>query len=59
MKRFLIEFKEISYGVVEVFAENEEEARDIAECEGDRFVNKSYMELGAVQETEDVDDYKE
>lgn len=59
MKRFLIEFKEISYGVVEVFAENEEEARDIAECEGDRFVNKSYMELGAVQETEDIDDYKE
>lgn len=50
MKRFLIEFKEISYGVVEVFAENEDEARDIAECEGDRLVNKSYMELGDLQE---------
>lgn len=59
MKRFLIEFKEISYGVVEVFAENEDEARDIAECEGDRLVNKSYMELGNVQEEEDIDDYKE
>ena len=56
MKRFLIEFKEISYGVVEVFAENEEEARDIAECEGDRFVNKSYIELGAVQTEEDIDE---
>lgn len=56
MKRFLIEFKEISYGVVEVFAENEEEARDIAECEGDRFVNKSYMELGKVQTEEDIDE---
>jgi hypothetical protein len=59
MKRFLIEYKEISYGVVEVFAEDEDEARDIAECEGDRFVNKSYMELGDLQEEEDVDDYKE
>ena len=59
MKRFLIEFKEISYGVVEVFAEDEDEARDIAECEGDRLVNKSYMELSNVQEEEDIDDYKE
>lgn len=59
MKRFLIEFKEISYGVVEVFAEDEDEARDIAECEGDRLVNKSYMELGSVQNEEDIDDYKE
>ena len=59
MKRFLIEFKEISYGVVEVFAENEDEAREIAECEGDRFVNKSHIELGNVQEEEDIDNYKE
>lgn len=56
MKRFLIEFKEISYGVVEVFAENEDEARNIAECEGDRFINKSYMELGKVQSEENIDD---
>ena len=28
MKRFLIAFKEVSYGVVEVFAENEDEARE-------------------------------
>lgn len=52
MKRFMIAFKEISYGVVEVFAENEDEAREIAECEGCRFVNKSYMELGEVEEVE-------
>lgn len=55
MKRFLIEFKEISYGVVEVFAEDEDEARDIAECEGDRLVNKSYMELGDLQEESEIE----
>ena len=55
MKRFLIAFKEVSYGVVEVFAENEDEARELAECEGDRFVNKSYMELGEVEQEEDID----
>lgn len=55
MKRFLIEFKEISYGVVEVFAENEDEARDIAECEGYRLVNKSYMELGDLQEESEIE----
>ena len=58
MKRFMIAFKEISYGVVEVFAENEDEARELAECEGCRFVNKSYMELGEVEDVEDVEDYK-
>lgn len=55
MKRFLIEFQEVSYGVVEVFAEDEDEARAMAECEGDRFVNKSYMDLGDVQSVEDFD----
>lgn len=56
MKKFIIPFKEVSYGVVEVFAENEDEARDIAECEGDRFVNKSYMELGEIESEIDVED---
>ena len=57
MKKFIITFKEVSYGVVEVFAEDEDEARDIAECEGDRFVNKSYMELGEIESEIDVEDY--
>lgn len=56
MKKFIITFKEVSYGVVEVFAENEGEARDIAECEGNRFVNKSYMELGEIESEIDVED---
>ena len=55
MKRFLIEFKEISYGVVDVFAENEDEARAVADSEGMRYTTKSEMKLGAVQEVEDID----
>ena len=53
MKRFLIAFKEVSYGVVEIFAENEEKAREIAECEGERYVNKSYLELGNVERVDE------
>lgn len=56
MKRFLIEFKEVSYGVVEVFAENEEEARELAQdYEGDLMVNNSELELYDVVLEEDVD----
>ena len=57
MKRFLIEFKEVSYGVVEVFAENETEAREIAECEGQRFVDDSKLELKDIHSVEDIDVY--
>ena len=31
MKRFLIEVKEVSYGVVEVYARNEAKARELIE----------------------------
>lgn len=55
MKRFLIEYKEVSYGVVEVFAETEEEARELAECEGTLMVDKSEMELFNVEKVEDID----
>lgn len=57
MKRFLIQFKEVSYGVVEVFAETEEEARELSECEGVRMVNTSEMELYGVESVEDIDNY--
>lgn len=57
MKRFLINFKEVSYGVVEVFAENEDEARELAEgYEGDLLVNQSELELGEVVLEEDVEE---
>ena len=57
MKRFLISFKEVSYGVVEVFAETEEEAREIADSEGTRFVDSSTLEVGTVEKEEDIEDY--
>lgn len=56
MKRFVIEFKEVSYGVVEVYAENEDEARAIADSEGLRYVAKSEMTLGSVQNKEEIKD---
>lgn len=57
MKRFLINFKEVSYGVVEVFAENEKEAREKAESyEGDLMVNDSYLELSEVVLEEDAEE---
>ena len=56
MKKFLIEFKEVSYGVIEVFAETEDEARDIADSEGTRFVDDSNLELGSVTDEEEIDD---
>ena len=54
MKRFFIEFKEISYGVVEVYAETEAEAREIADSEGTRHVNDSTLELGAISGQQDI-----
>ena len=56
MKRFFIKFKEVSYGVVEVFAENEDEAREIAETEGMRYEDGSEMELGELVSEEDIDE---
>lgn len=58
MKKYLIEFKEVCYGVVEVFAENEEQAREIAENEGNLMVDKSYFELFNVESVEDINDEK-
>lgn len=55
MKRFLIEFKEISYGVVGVFAETEAEAREIADSDGTRHVKDSTLELGAIIEQQDIE----
>lgn len=55
MKRFFIEFKEISYGVVEVYAETEEEAREIADSDGTRHVKDSTLELGAISGQQDIE----
>ena len=55
MKRFSFEFKEISYGVIEIYAETEEEAREFADCAGMRFVKDSTLELGAISGQQDIE----
>lgn len=55
MKRFLIKFKEVSYGVVEVFAENEDQARDLAkEYDSTLLVDTSELELGELVSEEEI-----
>lgn len=56
MKKFLFNFKEVSYGVVEVFAENEDEARELAETDGMRYEDNSEMELCELVSEEDIDE---
>jgi hypothetical protein len=56
MKKFLINFKEVTYGVVEVFAENEDEARELAETDGMRYEDNSEMELCELVSEEDIDE---
>ena len=55
MKKFLIEYKEVSYGAIKVFAETEEEAREIAETEGMRYEDDSEMVLGKVVYEGEID----
>ena len=55
MKLFSFEFKEISYGVVEVYAETEAEAREIADSDGTRHIKDSTLELGAINGEQDVE----
>lgn len=58
MKRFLIEVKEVSYGVVEVYARNEANARELIESGdyNDFMVDDSEMAIGKVVEVVDCDD---
>lgn len=56
MKKFLFNFKEVTYGVVEVFAENEDEAREMAETDGMRYEDNSELELGELVSEEDIDE---
>jgi hypothetical protein len=58
MKRFLIEVKEVSYGVVEVYARNEANARELIESGdyNDFMVDDSEMTIGKVVEVVNCDD---
>lgn len=47
IKRFLFAYNEVATGVVEVYAETEEEARELAQCgEGDIHIKKSQEDIG-------------
>lgn len=49
MKRFVFEYHEVATGVVEVYAETEEEARELAQCgEGDVHIKKSQEDIGTL-----------
>ena len=58
MKRFLIEVKEVSCGVVEVYARNEANARELIESGdyNDFMVNDSELTIGKVVEVVDCDE---
>ncbi|MBO7241551.1 MAG: hypothetical protein J6U90_03785 [Methanobrevibacter sp.] len=46
-------------GIIDVFAETEDEARDIANCYGIRYVNDSNFELGKVTDEKDINEWVE
>ena len=56
MKKFLFNFKEVTYGVVEVFAENVDESREIAETDRMRYEDNSELELCELVQEEDIDE---
>lgn len=52
MKTFRIEVTNIEYGFIDVVAETEKEARDLAySFDGDYFVNKNEITLGDLIQT--------
>lgn len=49
MKRFTFEYKENATGVIVVYADNEEDAREKAiNLDGDIHINKSFSDIGSV-----------
>lgn len=57
MKRYTIAFKEVAYGIIKVYADNEEEARALAEgYKGEMYINKSAIESLDIQDIENICD---
>lgn len=55
MKRFLFEYDEVCRGTIEVFANDEDEALEKAQClDGTIYVNKSQEDIGTLIEVTDV-----
>ena len=56
MKRFLFKYDEICCGTIEVFANDEDEALEKAQClDGNVYINKSQTDIGALIEETDVE----
>lgn len=55
MTKFRIEYKEVSVGFIDVYADSLEEAMEKAEVgDGDAFINDSEIEVGSL--IEEIDD---
>lgn len=56
MKRFVFEYDEICRGTIEVFANDEDEALEKAQClDGDVYIRKSQEDIGALIEVSEVE----
>lgn len=56
MKRFLFEYDEVCRGTIEVFANDEDEAMEKAQClDGNVYINKSQEDIGALIEVTEVE----
>lgn len=56
MKKYRFEYREECVGVIDVYAETEDEARELAESfDGDVQVYKGNPEIGELMEIEDLD----
>lgn len=56
MKKYVFEVKEVSWGVAEVYAENEDEALDMVDSyEGDLHIHNSELTIGGLVEVTDVE----
>ena len=56
MKRFVFEYKEVCCGTIEVFAFDEDEAMEKAQClEGNVYIKNSQEDIGALIIATDVE----
>jgi hypothetical protein len=54
MKKFMFAYEEYAVGVIEVWADDEDSARELAECQdGDVFINESNSTIGELIQISD------
>ena len=56
MKKYIFEYDEICRGTIVVYAEDEDEAMEKAQClDGNVYINKSQEDIGALIEVTEVE----